>query len=512
VLTLSVEVSAMDMQSLLDQMTRCAYDEGADAVVARYADQLARWDGEPAGIWVRVSSGGQDEANQIPDVLRHCISQGYRPAKWYMLHDKSAYKGEQQAKLDEMIDDMRHGMFKVLVCWHSDRIERRGDAYLQMTLLAVHDAAGHIEATKEPLFDKEGIEGELATSFSGIMSHRYSVEISRKVKLGQDRIRANDAVITMLPWGYSSDGPKYNKTAVPTDVCREYWPQVLTRCLTDSCRAICTWLDSEGIETDSGKSWNEGVLRRLIRNPVYCGRRLGWADNKPLLKSEAVVSLDLWVRANEALSNRPKRGPNTGRVNAVKPMLAKLLCLRCGSPMYRIHAGSRDRENFYYRCAGKGPQRKGCGNMVPYGRLERMIAVRFLAWNDKPYQIREWVEGQTWDAEISDIRKVIRELDPESEEDEARRDVLKAQLSDYRSRETTPGHWEYTDARNADSSIFTIGQHFFDLDAEGRREYLTTHDIRAERAACCGGIRVVIDGREDAAHKDGCPMAESDNP
>ena len=63
----------------------------------------------PAGIWVRVSTGGQDEANQVPDIERHCVAHGYTIAERYELNDKSASKGQQEAKLDEMLDDMRDG-------------------------------------------------------------------------------------------------------------------------------------------------------------------------------------------------------------------------------------------------------------------------------------------------------------------------------------------------------------------------------------------------------------------
>ena len=52
--------------------------------------------GDRAGTLIRVSSGGQDEANQEPDVERYCAGRGYRAVKSYVLHDKSAFKGEQQ--------------------------------------------------------------------------------------------------------------------------------------------------------------------------------------------------------------------------------------------------------------------------------------------------------------------------------------------------------------------------------------------------------------------------------
>ena len=50
---------------------------------------------EQAGRWFRVSTGGQDEANQVPAVDRWCESHDYDVARTYTLHGKSASKGQQ---------------------------------------------------------------------------------------------------------------------------------------------------------------------------------------------------------------------------------------------------------------------------------------------------------------------------------------------------------------------------------------------------------------------------------
>ncbi len=124
------------------------------------------------------------------------------------------------------------------------------------------------------------------------------------------------------------------------------------------------------------------------------------------------------------------------------------------------------------------------------------MLVRF----DEPHQEKTWIEGQNRNAEIADIRQIMQQLDPESEADEARRDELKAQLREYRRKnehEATKGHFEYKDVLNDDGSVMTQGQHFFSLDREGRREYLKTHDIRAEKSeTAADGIWLVIDGEE----------------
>ena len=405
---------------------------------------------------------------------------------------------------------MRNGEISVLAIWHSDRIERRPGKALLDVLVEFGDAGGRVESVQEPTLGQLDFGGQVTTFLAGLMNHEKSRHIAEQTKLAQDRIRTNNATANRRPWGYETTGPKYNRTLVPTDICRKYVPQIFQRCIDgDSLRTIAAWLDSEGVPPVRGKQWHEGSLRHIIMNRTYAGRRIRRGDLKEetFQTCEPVIDADIFDRANEALRNRPKRGP-VAKDLETRPMLAKLRCYRCGSPMYRISAGDGT-GRVYYRCTGSGPQRKGCGNRVPYDRLERMVAVRMLAWNDQPYQTKEWVEGKNWDAKIADLTQDIRELaqNPTADRWLERMAEMQAQIVEFERKnkeEREGGHYEYTDVLNVDGSVMTIGMHFFDLDKEGRREYLKTHDIQAEKTACCGGVRVVIDGREDIAHKESC--------
>src|SRR5260370_59601 len=260
-----------------------------------------------AGAWVRVSSGGQDEANQIPDIERHCTEQGHRITKWYTLNDKSASKGEQQAMLDQVVADMKLGIITTVVCWHSDRMERRGPEALFRLLRQVRDAGGRIESTKEPLFGTTDLGGEAMTAFGAVIAHQYSVHLAQQVKAGHDRGRANHALTPGgIPWGYVVTGAKYNKTIVPTDECRTYVPQIFQRCIDgDSCRTIALWLDAEGVKPTPGSRWSDTSVWQLLKNMTYTGRRQDEGTLPPdgtptrknrrtLTKCEAVISLDSW--------------------------------------------------------------------------------------------------------------------------------------------------------------------------------------------------------------------------
>lgn len=442
---------------------------------------------ESAGVWVRVSSGGQDEENQIPDVERHCATHGYTITQRYELNDKSASKGEQQAKLDKMLTDMRDGTIQVLACWHSDRLERRGPEYVFRLLAQVRDAGGRIESVREPLFGATDMSGEAMTALGSVISHQYSVHLAEQVKLAHDRIRANGAVGPGgIPWGYRVKGPKYNKKLVPTDLCLEYVPQIFARCIAgDSCREIAIWLDIEGVPPKRGNHWHEGSVRKLIHNRVYAGRWQNEDKTRTITRPDAVIRAEVFDRARNALKRRPHRGPVK---EDNRPMLANLKCARCeDSPMYRIRLHGRSGKfYFYYRCAGRGAQRKGCGNMTPYEQTESIVSARIFMTSVKPHQIREWVEGTHWDAEIADTKQDMREA-VEAEEFDAV-PALQEKLEDLRGREIVKGHWEYTDTG------MTVGDYFYSLDARGKREYLKIHDIRVEKTA--DGIRVIIDGED----------------
>ena len=114
--------------------------------------------GEYAGRWLRVSTGGQDEDNQVPDISRWIEAHDYEVRTSYVLHGRSASKGEQQAALDQMLADMRCGLITVLVVWRDDRIERRGVLHMVPLINAVTrggraDRVRHPAAAERPVHD-----------------------------------------------------------------------------------------------------------------------------------------------------------------------------------------------------------------------------------------------------------------------------------------------------------------------------------------------------------------------
>lgn len=439
-----------------------------------------------AAIWLRVSSSEQDEQNQLAAVETYCQQHGYDIAVRYVLHDKSAWAGEHEDAQQAALAAIEAGEFTVLVCWAADRLERRGVEHLFRFLRRAREAGGRVESVQEPLLGGADIAAESMTALGAVMARAESARRSERVRATHARIRGNGGLTGRPPWGLNVSGDRYHKTLVPTDLCREIVPQVFERVVAGhSLRAIAAWLESKGVRPSGGGRWHEGSVGKMVRCRTYAGRRLD-AGGRTIQRVEAVVSAAVFDAAGRALASRPGRGPEP---RGPKPLLARLRCARCpDSPMYKItnHNG-----RVYYRCWGKGPQRRGCGNMVRLDELERRVGRQMMDYWDDPYIVSDTVPGRDWEAEIADTAQSIRELDPTSPDYGQRHAELMAELAGYQSREVVPPTVRPVE-------FGTIGERYWSLkQPDERREFLKGFDIRAEKSP--DGIRLVIDGRESLA-------------
>src|SRR5712664_3777144 len=83
--------------------------------------------GESAGFWLRVSSRTQDEASQLPDIVRWAQDREYDHAATYQIHGASARKGNSKfdAAWQSALDDFKSGKITVLVVWYLSRLDRK---------------------------------------------------------------------------------------------------------------------------------------------------------------------------------------------------------------------------------------------------------------------------------------------------------------------------------------------------------------------------------------------------
>jgi len=409
--------------------------------------------GDYAGIWLRVSTGGQDEDNQVPDITRWIEARDYEVRATYPLHGKSASKGEQQATLDKMLTDMRAGLITVLVVWRDDRIERRGVLHMVPLINAVKEAGGRIEFGTQPqLNDLSTMCGLISLAVMAEVARAETTTKKERVRMGRDRIKAEGGFAGRAAWGYEITGPKYAKTITPTRQGRALVPEVYARVIKgESLATIARWLEAE-----TGRPWWPRTIGAMIRNPVYRGAQHD-TDGRVIFRCEQLVDAATWKRAGEALDGRPKRGHTDP---ARRAMLAGVLsCPFCDdSPMYRITTGRGASRAAYYRCSGRGANRKGCGLMVRAEAVDD-AASQIMADFGKPVMAHAVIPGNeaAITARLEEVQFEMRQLgtlDLDDAEYDRRLAALRAERDQIKAEKVVPDRVELTDTGEVYSQLW----------------------------------------------------------
>jgi len=78
-----------------------------------------------ASIYVRVSTGDQDTANQALVLTEWAKNRGYEVVAIYS-EEESAWKAGHQRELAQLLQDARKRKFDVMLVWALDRLSREG--------------------------------------------------------------------------------------------------------------------------------------------------------------------------------------------------------------------------------------------------------------------------------------------------------------------------------------------------------------------------------------------------
>lgn len=458
------------------------------AKVRDQAGQIAQADpmAESAGVLLRVSSSGQDEENQRPELEAYCDDHGYRVNREYQLHDKSAFHGEQEQALAEILEDIRTGVIKVLVVVHSSRIDRRDLRVAMRYGLAIDDAGGRIESVREPMFGKwDDVAGEITTLLAYRQNHDYSKTLAGHIRAGHERVRTNRAagkggLLGRAPWGYQITGERYLKTIVPTPLGLKYIPEVFSQKIDGrSLAAIAAWLNSEGVPTgckvnkrgEPTKGWSASTVGQVIRNTAYKGQQRDKAGNY-VSPCEAIVSAAVWNKANAMLDSAPTRstGPRTGYT-----MLSGVgVCEHCGSPLHK----SKGETRLYYRCSGKLAEGGESCFMVRLEAVDDAVS-RVMAANPQPVMKLTLIPGKDYSDELDAIEAQVRALRLGQDDYAERYAALTAEWQRLHALDITPDEWRMLPTSQ------TWGQLWSALDASERGRWLARQGftVRVSKAA-----------------------------
>jgi len=371
-------------------------------------------------------------------------------------------------------DPERLGMYDVIVAYKTDRLSRgTQEDFTRIEFWATSNGKRLIivDGPQYPARKGGHEQPDYWQWHAEKMAARKEWENDReRVVRATDKLRRENKFVGRIPWGYVTEGPKYDRRLTATDLGREYIPQIYDLVIAGhSLAAICEWLDSLHLwqkrDPDTGEltdvPWWPGRVRDMIRNPVYRGHywmtrierdpetgEVAWSE-KWEHSCEALIDARRFRLANEALAGREKRGP-AGEPQTRAMLKGAIKCPHCeGSSMNRLTCRASSKHGggtyTYYRCTGTGSRRKGCGNMVRMdvadAAVDEIMATTFRV----PVKRLILVKGTDYQDQLEEISYRIRALDPDVMSDEQFDEQvrkLRAERDRLKALPAEPDRWE----------------------------------------------------------------------
>jgi DNA invertase Pin-like site-specific DNA recombinase len=443
---------------------------------------------EQAGIWLRVSSGGQDEINQEPDCRRHCAQRDYEVAEVYTVHGKSAFKGDQDPHWQHVVKDVKTGKITVVVIWNVDRFDRQNVLHAVPMANAVLNIGGRIEFAVQPYIDLTTMPGRMAFANLCEMAHEESKIKSGRIRIKHEGLRALNALVGRPPFGYrvicvQGCGPvngkhEHPKTLEPDPKLAPYVMGMVDRALAGATlTSICDWLEAEGIRPPGKNTprWQLKSVRDILSNPALVGRRKN-GKGKTILKFTPILDdMDKWRALQHRLDTMPRKAVFADDAALLSGVI---FCAKCGGIMHRrrvynLRKDGTRQYNVYYRCDGTVRQRSTCHNMIPLTRADAETEEQIMVFREWPYIEQHFVPGRKdYRDEMDDIETQIDDLDKLDADYMTKHAALYEELKRYASMKPERGR-----SKPIDTGM-TIGEAWESWDVPARRQFMIDRDIK----------------------------------
>jgi len=141
--------------------------------------------------YLRVSTAGQDNSNQLPDCEALARSKGYELTAYYTEKGSSWHQGHQP-ELARLLDDLRSGRRKYdyLIVWSIDRLCRGGIGPIFSLVKTFESLGVRVISARESWLDSAGPAGDLVLSVVAWVAQFESERKSERVLAGLTTARA----------------------------------------------------------------------------------------------------------------------------------------------------------------------------------------------------------------------------------------------------------------------------------------------------------------------------------
>ncbi len=301
--------------------------------------------------YIRVSTEDQTQGYSLDaqraEIERFCERNGYSLDRLYADDGVSAHSDriENRPQLRALLDDAELKRFDVVIVHTVDRWARNTGVQSQALQRLGTAGVGFVSVTENVDFSTPG--GRLLLTVIGGVSEFFSDQLGVHVAKGQHQRAREGLNVGPVPFGYTVLEPGGVASIEPTEA-----DAVRTAFAMSAARRpngeIARWINSQGLNTRSGRMFTPHSVRDLLRCRFYVGVVTYRGEEFPG-KHEALVTSELFERVQ--VPRRVRRGQGRRSVGMPRGLLSgRLLCVRCrnrlqsdrnrvGNPMYRERHG-----------------------------------------------------------------------------------------------------------------------------------------------------------------------------
>lgn len=329
--------------------------------------------------YARVSSDTDEQINSLDnqiayyeDLIKKNTAWTYVPG--YVDEGLSGISTKKRKHFNEMIADAKDGAFDLIITKEISRFARNTLDSLQYTRELLGWGVG-------VFFQNDNIntldeDAELRLTIMSSIAQDELRKLSSRVKFGhQQAIKSNVVLGNSRIFGYQKDDKHLVIDESQAPMVRDLFRLYATG--EYSMKQLEKIFYEQGYRNYNGNKIAHSTLSGIIFNPKYKGYYVGnkvrivdmFTKKQKFLPPEewvmfkdetgelvpAIVSEELWDRANEVLTRRSEDVKNRqGICNHANLLTGKLYCAHCGTAYYRRESKSKDgKVNSKWVCSNK---------------------------------------------------------------------------------------------------------------------------------------------------------------
>lgn len=276
--------------------------------------------------------GGLGVDRQREDCEQLAAELGLTVVKVYTDNDLSAYSGKPRPGYQQMLDDLRAGLYGTVIAWHTDRLHRR-PSELEEYIDVCEPRNVQTRTVKAGALDLTTATGRWQARQLGAMA-RYEVErmIERQRRARDQKVQRGEWSGGPRPYGWEADG--VTPVTAEIAVIREAAEAVLAGA---SVRALAADLNERGLLTSTGAAWDGSSLVRMLKRPRNAGILQHRGEEAGPSKWDAALDEATW-RSLRGVLDDPSRIPTASNVR--KHLGSGLyLCGVCGETLTSFSKG-----------------------------------------------------------------------------------------------------------------------------------------------------------------------------